>query len=82
MEIITTLVIIGLVLYFFGSTIKKLGTTSNDILGIVANGAHEASKVGDIQVKIWSKEQRADIKARAEEVGEAPTWAELDDLLK
>jgi uncharacterized protein YebE (UPF0316 family) len=82
MEMIVYLVIISLVLYFFGSTIKKVGSTTNDVMSIGANAAHEAAKVGDIQVKIWSKEQRADISKRAKELKSAPSWEELDELLK
>jgi hypothetical protein len=82
MEVIGLIIIIAVVLYFFGSTIKKIGNTTNDVMGIGANAAHEAAKVGDIQVKIWSKEQRADISKRAKELKSAPSWEELDELLK
>jgi hypothetical protein len=82
MEVIGLIIIIAVVLYFFGSTIKKIGNTTNDVMGIGANAAHEAAKVGDIQVKMWSKEQRADISKRAKELKSAPSWEELDELLK
>jgi hypothetical protein len=82
MEVVFYIIVLAVVLYFFGSTIKKIGTTTNDVMAIGANAAHEASKVGDVQVKIWSKEQRADISKRAKELKSAPSWEELDELLK
>jgi hypothetical protein len=82
MEVIALIIIIAVVLYFFGATLKKLGNTTNDVMSIGANATHEAAKVGDIQVKIWSKEQRADISKRAKELKSAPSWEELDELLK
>ena len=82
MDALIYLVVIAIVLFFFGSTLKKLGNTTNDVMSIGANATHEAAKVGDAQIKMWSKEQRADIAKKAKDLKNTPSWDELDELLK
>jgi Sec-independent protein translocase protein TatA len=82
MEVIFYIIVLAVVLYFFGATLKKLGNTTNDVMSIGANATHEAAKVGDAQIKMWSKEQRADISKKAKELKNTPSWDELDELLK
>ena len=84
MELLSTIIIVAVILYFFGATIKKTANTTNNVLDIALGASDEASKTGSAQVKIWAKEQRADIAKRAtnSKLKSAPSWDELDELLK
>ena len=82
MEVIFYIIVLAVVLYFFGATLKKLGNTTNDVMSIGMNAAHEAARVGDADIKIWGKEKRQDVAKRAKELKSAPSWEELDELLK
>ena len=73
-EAILGLVILAVVLFFFGGLVKML-------VNSIQSSGEQVLRVGEANTQVWAKEQRKSIAKRASKVDDAPSWDDLDKLL-